>query len=268
MTRLLFNSDDLGISARVNHAIIKGHQDGLLRSASLMVTGEGFNEAVQLARATPTLKVGLHLALSEASPALPASELGDLIDHDGRFFSDPAKAGIRLALSRRAKDQARKEIQRQFELFAETGIPRAHVDGHHHLHMHPFIFDQVLYWAKKMDFKRIRVAREFGTPFPPKRDWSQFFAKSLRHCVFNLLSRRNRKLVDAGLFNNQCDGILGLWETGQMSEDYLLKAIPMLPEGDWEVYFHLGAEGGEDEMTAILSPKVRDLIQRLKIELL
>ena len=61
--RVVVNADDFGASPAVNAAVVRAHREGVLTTASLMVTGAAFDEAVQLARATPTLAVGLHLAL-------------------------------------------------------------------------------------------------------------------------------------------------------------------------------------------------------------
>ncbi len=61
---VVINGDDFGLSSAVNHAIIEAHDRGILTSASLMVTGEAFNEAVALAKTRPTLGIGLHLVLT------------------------------------------------------------------------------------------------------------------------------------------------------------------------------------------------------------
>jgi hopanoid biosynthesis associated protein HpnK len=267
MTRLLFNSDDFGKTSRVNSAILKAHKKGLLQSASLMVTGDAFQEAVDLARKNPSLKVGLHLALSEARPALPFEQVQKLTNSNGLFYRDPAKIGIKLAFCKQTQQQAKVEIQKQFELFAETKLPPAHVDGHHHLHMHPFIFKECIYWAEKLGFSRIRVAREYGDPIPPHRDSNQFLAKSIRHFVFKALAQSSNNLLKKSRLK-RLDGVLGLWETGRMSEEYVLDAISKIPNGDWEIYFHIGSEGAEEEMDAILSPKLKLLIQDRNIQLL
>jgi len=46
---LIINADDFGRSASINRAIIRAHREGVLNSASLMVAGEAFEEAVELA---------------------------------------------------------------------------------------------------------------------------------------------------------------------------------------------------------------------------
>ncbi|MDQ3931797.1 MAG: ChbG/HpnK family deacetylase, partial [Actinomycetota bacterium] len=57
---LIVNSDDFGASRGVNRGIIEAHTDGIVTSASLMVTGRAVNEAVSLSREYPALSVGLH----------------------------------------------------------------------------------------------------------------------------------------------------------------------------------------------------------------
>jgi hopanoid biosynthesis associated protein HpnK len=267
MTRLLFNCDDFGKTAEVNAAVLKAHCEGVLGSASLMVTGDAFSEAVEIAKAHPALKVGLHLALSQARAVLPKDRVPDLVGEDGCFHPDPATMGIRLAFCSRAKRQVREEIAAQFDRFVASGLTPAHIDGHHHLHMHPFIFDESLRLAEKLGFARIRVAKEFGDPLPLRRDSTGFIGKWARHYTFSALSARCfRKLRNSKV--KALNGVLGLWETGRMSEDYLIKALPQLPEGEWEVYSHIGSIGSEEELSALLSTAVKKIIVDRKIEIL
>jgi predicted glycoside hydrolase/deacetylase ChbG (UPF0249 family) len=55
--RLVVNADDFGRSASINAAVIRAHQEGILTTASLMVNGSAFNEAVALAHENPKLGV-------------------------------------------------------------------------------------------------------------------------------------------------------------------------------------------------------------------
>lgn len=41
---MVINGDDFGISSNANHAIIDAHEQGILTSTSLMVTGGGVGE--------------------------------------------------------------------------------------------------------------------------------------------------------------------------------------------------------------------------------
>ncbi len=62
--QVIITADDFGRSRAINAAIIRAHREGILTSASLMVAGDAWEEAVELAHANPTLAVGLHLVVS------------------------------------------------------------------------------------------------------------------------------------------------------------------------------------------------------------
>jgi predicted glycoside hydrolase/deacetylase ChbG (UPF0249 family) len=65
---LIVTGDDFGAAREVNDGIVAAHRDGILTSASLMVTGAAVEDAVRLARAHPDLAVGLHLVLVQGRP--------------------------------------------------------------------------------------------------------------------------------------------------------------------------------------------------------
>ena len=83
--RLIVNGDDFGLTAEVNRGIIRAHREGILTSTSLMVTSPAVEQAVLLARETPSLAVGLHLVLVQGRAALPPSARGSVARRDGSF---------------------------------------------------------------------------------------------------------------------------------------------------------------------------------------
>src|SRR5579872_5929422 len=91
---LIVNADDFGYSARVNAAVLRAHREGILTSASLMVAEEGWQEAVAIARQTPTLGVGLHVVTTFDRATLPARDIPHLVDSMGKFPKDPLRAGL------------------------------------------------------------------------------------------------------------------------------------------------------------------------------
>ncbi len=267
MIQVLFNCDDFGRNHEVNQAVLRAHREGVLGSASLMVSGSAVDEAVQIAREHPRLKVGLHLVLCDGVPVMAPSEIPRLVDTDGMLHADPAKAGIRMAFDVAAKAQTMREIEAQFKRFADTGLIPAHVDGHHHLHMHPFVFRECVKWASKGGFQRIRVVREFGDPLPIRRDGVNYFSKLIRHGVFVTLAGSACSKL-AGTAIDCFDGVVGLWETGKVNEAYLLSVISRITEGRWEIYNHVGAPGAEGELQAMLSERVRGELKRRHIQVL
>src|SRR5688572_4570942 len=118
--RLIVNADDFGRSAEINAAVIRGHTDGVLTSASLMVNEDGFEEAVALARLHSRLGVGLHLALVCGRSALPSAHIPRLVDSARQFTRGPVSAGIRFFFQSSLQEQLRAEITAQFEKFRST----------------------------------------------------------------------------------------------------------------------------------------------------
>lgn len=90
----IINGDDFGFSSGVNRAIVKAHEQGILTSTSLMVTGEAV-EAVALAEAHPRLAVELHLVLVCGRAVLPPSQIPHLVDPTGQFLFNSVRAGLR-----------------------------------------------------------------------------------------------------------------------------------------------------------------------------
>src|SRR5579862_4857803 len=127
--RLIVTADDFGLAVPVNEAVELGHSQGILTSASLMVTAPAAADAVERAHRLTTLGVGLHLVLMDGRPALPPEQIPDLVGTDGRFASDPIRLGARIYLSGRAQQQAEAEIRAQLTAFHRTGLTLDHVDG-------------------------------------------------------------------------------------------------------------------------------------------
>ena len=80
MKQLIVNADDFGLTTGVNRGVVRAFQDGIVTSASLLVTGSAFEDAVALAQQNPKLDVGLHLALVEERAVLRPDVLPTLVD--------------------------------------------------------------------------------------------------------------------------------------------------------------------------------------------
>lgn len=50
---MVVNADDFGRSRAINQAVIRAHREGVLTTASLMVAGDAWEEAVDFARENP-----------------------------------------------------------------------------------------------------------------------------------------------------------------------------------------------------------------------
>lgn len=131
---LVVNADDFGLTAGVNAGIVGAFRRGLVRSASLMVTTPGFEDAVALAREHPDLDLGIHLALTGVRPALAPERIPSLVGRDGRFPS-LGRWQLRAALRRLRPIEVRAELLAQLARARRTGLRFTHLDGHHHVHL-------------------------------------------------------------------------------------------------------------------------------------
>ncbi len=265
----IINGDDFGFSAGVNQAILKAHTHGVLTSTSLMVTGEAFEEAVALAKAHPTLGVGLHLVLVCGRGALVKETIPHLVDARGNFPNDPAKAGLKYQFSHAARKELRLEIRAQLEKFRQTGLPLSHVDGHLHLHAHPVVIGILLDLAPEFDIRVIRLPFE-ELNFTLNVDRSRWFAKASGWWIFSQLRQSAQKrLSKAGI--GYAERVYGLLKSGEMTTNYLAGLIPQIQANCVEIYAHpaiafpgeprngpLGS--GERELEALLSNEVRNAL--------
>jgi hopanoid biosynthesis associated protein HpnK len=158
--RLIVTGDDFGLSSGVNAGIVKAYRDGILTSASLMVSAPATEEAVALAHEHPGLAVGLHLVLARGRATAPPESVPDLAGPDGRFGDSPLLSGIRYLLLPSIRTQLRREIEAQLRHFQSFGIGLSHVDGHFNMHLHPEVLDILLELASEYRITAIRLTRE------------------------------------------------------------------------------------------------------------
>lgn len=265
MKRLILTGDDLGLSLPVNAAIERGYQNGILTTASLMVSGAALADAVERARRLPGLRVGLHITLVCGRPVLPSADVSDLVDANGNLPSDLFRAGVSFFFRPAVRRQLEAEIRAQFAAFRTTGLHLDHVNAHNHMHLHPTVCALILKVGREFGMSAVRVPYE--PLLPSWRASRDGFARRLRTWV--LLSPWVRMMVkalrQANLQHN--DFVFGMQDTGRMSADRVLALVSQLPEGVSEIFFHPAVRKSpetpwpkhyacEEELEALTSPVV------------
>ncbi len=245
---------------------MRAHREGVVTSASLVVSGVAAEEAIALAKDTPTLAVGLHVVAVGERATLSPSEIPHLVDGKGCFPNDPLQVGLHCFLSDTIREELKRELVAQFDRFAATGLPLSHVDSHLHMHLHPTLFDLLLPLAERYGAHGIRIPRDdlwLSLSYDRRRAvtkaaWAIIFGLLTRRCLGHL---KERQLAVP-------HRVYGVLHSGRMTEAYVMKTLGSLNVPSAELYFHPNtAADGEalgpnpDDLAALISPKVRGVIR-------
>jgi hopanoid biosynthesis associated protein HpnK len=236
--RLILNADDFGLTAGVNRAILELHRAGVLTSASLMARAAATDEAIELARATPSLGVGCHVVLVDGEPVLRVQNLPTLVDpRTGRFYPTLG-AFLKLLLTGRIRySEIEAETAAQIALLQKRGLQVTHIDTHKHAHMFPAVLRPVLRAARAAGIRAVR------NPFEPA--WSRratpggSWLRRAQVRLLRLLEPTFRRIVAEEGFTTT-DGAIGVLATGTLDSTTVSSLLRNLPEGTWELVAHPG----------------------------
>ena len=250
MRRLIINADDFGLTHGVNRAVAELHQAGLLSSATLMARAPATDDAIKIARATPSLGVGCHVVLLDGEPVLPPAPETPNLTHPitGRFRSTLTDFLLwlygptsRSASRTQIASEIEAEAAAQIALLQSRGINLTHIDTHKHVHMFPAVLRPVLRAARAAGIRTVR------NPFEPA--WSlhatthaSSHAPLLRRAQVTLLRRLEpafRRIAAEEGFTTT-DGAIGVLATGSLDAATVASLLRQLPPGIWELVAHPG----------------------------
>jgi hopanoid biosynthesis associated protein HpnK len=281
LRRLIVNADDFGFTSGVNRAIVRAYQSGVVTSSTLMANGQAFEEAVQLAKASPNLSVGCHVVLIDGQPVLDTSTLTTISDTGG--FRDGLKTFAARALAGRMRtSEIEAEAKAQIQKIQSSGIVLSHVDTHKHTHIFPQILRPLLRAARECGINAVR--NPFGPRFPLRS--SQLLSRPnlwTRLAEVQVLGRFAgyfRRAVAQEHFVTPA-GTLGIEVTGTLDETLFQAIADSIPEGTWEFVCHPGYNDAdlasaktrlrgsrELELRVLTMPEAREILAQRGIQLI
>lgn len=261
--QLIVNADDFGFTPDVNEGIVEAHRRGILTATTLMANGDAFDDAIRLARDTPTLDVGCHLVL-----------IGGRSLVTGRPF--PATAPNLVAALARRDIRPYDELRPQILKITGAGVRPTHLDTHKHTHLAPPVLDAVARLSKEFGIRWVR--RPFDFPMsglrgavPTMKRMTSDMLRVLRRRVHAVLERHGCRMTDH---------FAGFQITGRFHVRELVNVIAALPEGSTEFMCHPGycrqalrgartrlKESRERELEALVAPEAKDALARHDVEL-
>jgi chitin disaccharide deacetylase len=217
-----------------------------------MANGDAFEDAVRLARETPSLDIGCHLVLVQGRSLVT-----------GRPFPE-TPSGLLGALANKRLD-VYTELRAQIEKIFAAGLQPTHLDSHKHTHIVPAVFHEA-----------VRLAREFGIPYVRlPLDETVPFAR-----VPCALASRYYRAVAKRYSVYMTDHFLGFRLTGSFTEQSFAALLTRVREGTTELMCHPGFAGPElqraptrlkesrvHELEALISPRIRNTMDAESIHL-
>lgn len=256
MKRLIVNADDFGFTRDVNAGIVEAHRDGILTATTLMANGDAFDDAIELARANPSLDIGVHFVLIGGQSLL-----------SGRPFPGDVPSLVRAVYA--GELNLYDEFAAQARRIAAAGISPSHCDTHKHTHLLPPVCRALT-----------TVAEEFGIPFLRRpADVALKYRAPLSTKLVSILMRLLARRIDPGVLRTT-DHFTGFALTGRFHSKDLRELFPQLPEGVTELMTHPGHCTGElrhaatrlkdsrvAELQALTAPETRAALESSQITL-
>lgn len=265
MKRLIINADDFGKDDGVVRGIIDLHQVKAISSTSCMTNMPAWPEAAAYLRENKNFAAGVHLVFNEGAPVLAAEQVRALVGPDGQFLND---GHILRSLRPGTTAQLRSEYRAQIERFiADVGRPPDHLDNH-----------CAVSYSRPDRFKvTLEVAQEFNLPIRAPfgddlEEQATFLSQrnGLPRWFIRWQGARFRQRVDRAGIGRANAFLMQFSTPGNRTPEYLLSLLESLREG-WlsELLVHpgYGTDWREEDLRALLDPRVRERLNQPDIEL-
>lgn len=183
MKKIIFNADDLGLSALTDSGIIECAKNGVVKSASLMITSPDAKESYMNAILNK-ISVGLHLDVTTLNNFLEG-KVKDALSRN-------------IVLSNKELDQIIEEFQKQLDLYIKMfGVFPDHINHHHPLYFISGFTQKFKEWV-------------IGTMIPTRcfRDLGKTNLKCPNYTGFEFYDKENltlTKLIE--MINKSPDGV-------------------------------------------------------------
>jgi predicted glycoside hydrolase/deacetylase ChbG (UPF0249 family) len=271
--KLIINADDFGLCSGVNKAVAEAHTTGVLTSATIMANMPASDEAIAIAKKTPTLGVGVHLNVTDGKPLSGDSVVELLLDDAGQFKYSAYKLAFKTLTSKKILKAVQVELAAQIASIIDRGIKPTHMDSHKHFHCFAPVYRIVCSLAADFRIPAIRWPWEPATVCGS--DWPKVgFKDKIRAFLVRQMALNCQK-IDRRFIKN--DIFFGLAHTGRIDDNFWSEIAGAQFAETAEVMTHPGyAEGlGKTrlveqrlgELKCLCAPATKNLLAEAGIQL-
>ncbi len=153
---LIIHADDAGMCHTENQATIKGMEDGVVTSASIMMPCSWVPEIVAYSAQNPEADFGIHITLTceweryRWGPLAPRDEVVGLLDPTGYMWP-----GVMEVAMHASPEEVEREIRAQVQTALDMGLKPTHLDTHMGT-----VFARGEYLQATL-----KIANEYGIPY-------------------------------------------------------------------------------------------------------
>ncbi len=270
--RLIITADDLGCSPQRSHGIFLCFEQGVVRSAGLVVNMSDSSRAAKHAK-EKAVACGLHLNLTNESPISDPKDIESLVDAQGNFLGN---TGLRRILENGEVDpqHLERELRAQVEwTFDHYGYP-THISGHRHIHIHPRVLPLLLPVMERYSIHCMRLPIE---TLPP-HGYEITEEETERVTVLNTQAEAAQTLL-TGTNVATTNAFRGETLLGNASKKNMRHILSRLPDGTTELMTHPSSPSAYGtsfdldpqrvtELQMLLDPELPKLLAERKIELI
>jgi len=182
-TQAIFSADDWGLSPGINDGIVELAERGLLRLVSFVANATFLEHRLEKIRSFSKIQTSLHLNFTYGKPLTPPRLIPSLVDSNGFFFPH-RQLLTRTALGLVVTEHLVLELQAHLGRLRFLGLQIDSLDGHHHIHLWPFIFKRI---ESELLTQRVTSLRWMADPSHRLSYWqSQLFLRFPRDEIFQL----------------------------------------------------------------------------------
>lgn len=272
MKQLIVSADDFGLTKSISEGAVKAYRDGIVTSLNLLPTGSAFEESLYLLKNIKLNEIGAHLSLTETSPVANPAKVKSLVTKEGGFYANYPSFFINLFLGKIKTGDIYFELRSQLDRLKKTDLPIISLNSHEHIHMMPFLLRIFIELAGEYSIPFIRYPHgdRLVRPFSLKK-----LFKMIALSYFG--KRIERMMRESGIY--AADNFLGHLDSGNLSEDLLIRLLDNLPDGTTELVCHPGYLSPqvlnkymfhlncESELSALTSRRVKRIIEDRGIRL-
>ena len=243
MRYLIVNADDFGLTPGVNRAVVEAHTRGILTSATIMANMPAFDQAVQMAKAQPTLGIGLHFNITQGPPVADAQRVRSLLNERGEFLGTSTMLLRRALAGKLRKQEVEIELRAQIEKVLDAGLRLTHVDSHKHAHALPQVCDVIAGTVGSYGINAVRLPREHWRFDSSMISYGMAMQSIVALGLGQLCRVSTARLRRKGI--GTTNAFFGVTQTGFWTKQWLLGLIRSLPDGVSELMSHPGYEDSE-----------------------